>query len=36
VILRRGKTNKSAKKFYNFMLSKEAKDILQRFGYKTV
>ena len=33
VVLKRAQNNKEAHAFYNFILSKEAKDIFLKFGY---
>jgi molybdate transport system substrate-binding protein len=34
VILKYAKNNKNARLFYDFILSKKAKDIFKQFGYK--
>ena len=36
VLLKSGEKNQEAKAFYHFMLSREAKKILEDFGYKTI
>ncbi len=36
VLLKSGEKNQEAKAFYHFMLSREAKRILEDFGYKTI
>ena len=33
ILLKRSNNNEAAKKFYNFMLEKEAKKILKQYGY---